>query len=171
MRFSTRPMIPAASLAVLLFAAKAFAGEQPRTDKMLFATATGAAVTGQPQSEDYFLVCKSKILQSSDSGLKFGKLSAPFALQVQFTGGETTWVDPKDKSETIYEDLILKRGDRISYGGRVRGSTYEASTTFDGPFKTKGYGNINWGYARSLRAFTVDIGTDEYLCDMRNDTK
>jgi hypothetical protein len=139
---------------------------------VLFTTAMGATVcAGQSESEDYSLVCKGRILQSSDSGLKLGKLSAPFVLQVRFTGGETTWVDPKDKSETIYEDLILKNGDRISYGGRFKGSTYESSTTFDGPFKTTGRGNINWGYAKSLRAFTVKIGTDEHLCDLKDDAR
>jgi hypothetical protein len=138
----------------------------------LFTTAMGATVrAGQSESEDYSLVCKSRILQSSDSGLKLGNLSAPFVLQVRFTGGETTWMDPNDKSETIYEDLILKKGDRISYGGRIKGSTYEASTTFDGPFKTTGKGNINWGYAKSLRAFTFEIGTDAYLCDLEEDAR
>lgn len=125
--------------------------------------------TAASQSGDtgYTLVCKNRILQSSDRGLKLGKLTSPLSFKVQFTGDETTWIDPRDKSETAFDNLLLTQGSNVSYGGQVRGSNYDSSTTFDGSFQTTGRGTINWGYAKSLQAFTVTTDAQMYLCEMK----
>src|SRR5882757_83022 len=117
----------------------------------------------------YALLCKSRILQSSESGVKLGKLNSPVSFKVQFTSDETTWIDPQDKSETVFENLLLTQGDSVSYGGQVKGSTFDSSTTFDGSFKTTGKDTINWGYTKSLRAHTFTTGTQIYLCEMKSD--
>lgn len=134
----------------------------------LLATASATiARAGQSKNEGYALLCKSRIMQSSESSVKLGKLSPPITLQIRFTGDETTWIDPQNKSETIFENLLLTQGDLVSYGGQVKGSTFDSSTTFDGSFKTIGKGTINWGYAKSLQAFTLTTGTQAYLCEMK----
>lgn len=120
----------------------------------------------QPQ-EDYALLCKNRILQSSDSGVKLGRLNSPVIFHVRFTVNETTWIDPRDKSEKVFENLLLTQGDSVNYGGQVKGSTYDSSTTFDGAFKTTGKGTINWGYAKPLQAFILTTGTQTYLCEMK----
>lgn len=122
-----------------------------------------AEAGGQPQNS-YMLYCKSRILQLTDSGAKLGKLPKPVIFHVRFTGDETTWINPQDKSEMVFENLLLTQGDSTSHGGQVKGSTFDSSTTFDGSFKTTGKGKINWGYARALQAFKVTTDAEVYLC-------
>lgn len=126
------------------------------------------AIDPSAQSKSgYTLLCKSKIPESSEGGLKLGKLHPLVTFKVHFTGDETRWIDPHNKSETTYDNLLLTKGDIVSYGGQVKGSTFDSSTTFDGSFKTIGKGTINWGYAKSLQAFTLTTGTQAYLCEMK----
>lgn len=91
-------------------------------------------------------------------------MGLPITVKVQFTGGETTWIDPHDKTETVFENLILSTNNQTVKGGQVKGSTFGSSTSYDGPFGPTGRGSVNWGYAKRLNAFTLTLQKQTYVC-------
>ncbi|QUS38029.1 hypothetical protein RPMA_03515 [Tardiphaga alba] len=97
-----------------------------------------APETTPKKSEDYTLVCRSQLHQSSNRAEITTKVGIPITVKVQFTGGETTWIDPRDKTETVFENLTASIGNQIVRGGQVKGSTFGSSTSYDSSFGPTG---------------------------------
>jgi hypothetical protein len=102
-----------------------------------------ALETTSKKSEDYTLICRSQLQQSSTQAETTTKLSTPITVKVHFTGDETTWIDPRDKAETVFENLVLSTNNETITGGQVKGSTFGSSTSYDGSFGTTGRGSVN----------------------------
>lgn len=116
------------------------------------------------RSNDYTLVCLSQLHQSSSQAETTTKLGTPITVKVQFTGGETTWIDPRDKAETVFENLVLSTNNQTITGGQVKGSTFGSSTSYDGSFGPTGRGSVNWSYAKRFNAFTLTLQKQTYVC-------
>jgi hypothetical protein len=103
-------------------------------------------------SESYRLSCAMELRQNRNPK----PISAPFSVQVTLTGKTSLRSDPKDGEEMMFDDLLLQSGSETKLGGRVNGSTYEASSTWDGEFE--------WAFSRELNGFTLTRRGKTYLC-------
>lgn len=117
----------------------------------------------------YELRCKAKLLAFDDLGMRLVNIPKPLSFRIisENTVG-ISWINPKDKSETKYDDLLLEFDHKIIKGGTITGSIVDFSTTFDGDFSKTGYGNVVWSFSRFLKAWTVTFHKSVYLCKMKS---
>jgi len=112
--------------------------------------------------ENYRLTCNREL----GKGDRTSPLARPFIADVRFTGKERRVYDRKAEDHSTYEDLTISLEGRTMQGGRVFGSTYEASTTYDGTFEDNLRGSVEWAYSRGLNAFTLSKGGRIFVCKL-----
>lgn len=133
-----------------------------RTASSLLALLASLAPCAASAAEaDYGLSCGREVL---DAGRGTSRPAArPVSARVHFTGGSTPRVEA-DGSRTVYSNLVLTIGGSRIPGGAVEGSTFDSSTTFDGPFRTTGEGSTVWAFSRGFNAFTLRHEGRWYVC-------
>jgi len=114
--------------------------------------------------EDYALSCTRELLAN---GRSTKSLPMPVAVQVAFTGSERNVRDPQGDGHIVFEDLTILIDGKPMKGGRFKGSTYEASTTYDGTFERNMRGTVEWAFSRGLNAFTVTTGGRTLVCKLK----
>jgi hypothetical protein len=102
--------------------------------------------------ENYKLTCNRELRPNLTSKAT----SAPFSVEIAYTGKVISRPDPKDGEMMSFDELLLKMGGEAKAGGRVFGSTYDASRTWDGEYE--------WAYSRGLNGFSVTRRGKSYLC-------
>lgn len=133
-----------------------------RTASSLLALLASLAPCAASAAEaDYGLSCGREVLDAARGTSR--PAAQPISVRVHFTGGSTPRIEA-DGSRTNYLDLVLTIGASRMPGGAVDGSSYDASTTYDGPFRRTGEGSTVWAYSRGFGAFTLRHSGRWYVC-------
>jgi len=122
---------------------------------------TAASGYAAESDEAYTLDCKRELV----AGKRTKALTFPVVAEVVFSGTERTVRDPKDGEQVVFEDLTIRIGGEARKGGRFKGSTYDASTTYDGTFGKNLRGTMEWGYSRGMDAFTLTKDGRTLVCN------
>jgi len=111
----------------------------------------------------YTMVCRDEILASKGDKIRTARLKRPFSATIEYADTQSIrreWSPDGNGGwewqDAMHDDLVLTIDGRKMEGGRTTGSSYEASTTYDGEFV--------WAWSRELSAFSLSTGGRWYLC-------